>query len=103
MRGGTVDKLLRRCSLLPVPRNVSDVPSGEDACRRVDVSLDVVAQPPRKELHHLAAEVFLRLGVRVRTTIEKPDHRRVLRHGNEQIAALAERRVTKQLGMSQTR
>ena len=56
----------------------ADAPAGEDARRRVDVLLGVVADAEREQLHDLAAEVLLRPLPRVLPSVEPDEHRRIL-------------------------
>ena len=56
-----------------------DRPAGERARRVLHVVLGIVAQTQRKEFHHLARVIFVRMGLVVRAVVEPHEHRRILR------------------------
>ncbi len=66
----------RRTRACSVRRSARQVPAGEDARRRVDVGLGVVADAHGEELHDLAAEVLLRHRPGVGAPVEPDEHRR---------------------------
>jgi hypothetical protein len=55
----------------------AQVPPGEDTRRSVDVLLDIIAEPERKELHDLATEILLRTRPEIRPAVEKHHHGRI--------------------------
>ena len=70
-------------------REIVEVPPGERACAFAHVLLRVVADPHREELHHLAAEVFVRRALHVVLRVKEVQHRGVLRDLNGQVPQVA--------------
>ena len=78
----------------------SQVPAGEHARRRVDVRFLDVRDAEREQLHHLAREVLLRLGLGVQPSVEPHEHRRILGDGDQQVAEIPQREFPEQLELS---
>ena len=74
-------------------------PAGQRAGHLAHVVLGVGAAvgAEREQLHHLAGVVLVRVPPAVRRAVEEQQHRRIDRHGLEQIAEAAERHRAEQL------
>src|SRR4029450_9976190 len=77
-----------------------EVPSGEDARAGVDVRFGERVDAHGEEVHQLTREVLLRFALHVGPAVEPYEHRRVLRHSDEEIPEVAERELTKKLDLA---
>ena len=94
-----VDEAERARRVLRIGRAI-EVPAREHPRRGVDVVFRVVPDPAREQLHQLAAEVFLRLGLGIGVAVQPDQHCRVLSEGDQQIAQAAQRAVAQQLDLA---
>ncbi len=78
----------------------AQVPAGEHARRRVDVRFLDVRDAEREQLHDLAREVLLRLGLGVQPAVEPHQHRRILGDGDQQVAEVPQRVLPEQLELT---